>query len=406
MLKPQPRGFAWLQAPGRWAIFPFPWHRKILTEGSRSMIEYEGYRVATPDALETPAMLVYDECLQHNIDSLCRLVEGGHHLLAHVKTHKSGAVTERQLKAGMAGFKCATLNELEMVLDCGAHLAVLAYPLAQARKVERLIELVQRFGDARVHACVSAPEHIDLLQEGARQAGITLSVLLDVDVGMHRTGIALNDAALDLYRGMAASQELETGGLHVYDGHEHIVDPAERLATTQKHIEAIQAFRARLEAEGLAAPLIVGGGSFSFLAYARTEGMYGSPGTNVYWDWGYSRQMPDMPFRWAALILTQVIDRYPEQQLFTTDLGYKAICGDPPLANRVRLLGYEDAELQLQNEEHASFRREGELPAVGTYLLAVPGHICPTTIRYPGSYLLDEAGEVMDFYPHTARDRL
>ena len=57
-------------------------------------------------------------------------------------------------------------------------------------------------------------------------------------------------------------------------------------------------------------------------------------------------------------------------------------------------------------EEHGVFRIPGELPRLGDYLLVVPGHICPTTIRYPGIHVIDSAGEVVDYYPHTARDRL
>lgn len=370
------------------------------------MIEYEGYRVADPEALETPAMLIFDDVLDHNVGSLCEMAGGGENLMVHVKTHKSSAVVQRQLEAGIAGFKCATLSELQMVLECGATRAIMAYPLMQARKVARFMELTARFGEASVYACVSTPEHVALLEQVAVQKGGTIAVMLDVDAGMHRTGVPLGDAALNLYRSIEASPVLEAAGLHVYDGHEHITDPQARQASAQRHIEDIQAFRARLDEQGLPNPAVVAGGSFSFLAYAQTPGMYGSPGTNVYWDWNYSHMMPDMPFRWAALVLTQVIDRYPDLQTVTTDLGYKAICGDPPLASRAHLVGCEQAELSLQNEEHGVFHWEGELPAVGTYLLAVPGHVCPTTIRYPGSYVIDADGEVTDFYTHTARDRV
>jgi D-serine deaminase-like pyridoxal phosphate-dependent protein len=369
------------------------------------MLEYAGYKVTDPDALETPAMLVFDQQLSHNLRALCDMAGGGQNLMVHVKTHKSSAVVRRQLEAGVAGFKCATLKELEMVLECGATCAILAYPQTQACKVERLADLVSRFNEASVYACVSTREHVEQLAQVAVARSMALQVLLDLDVGMHRTGAAMGDKALELYRRITAQQGLEACGLHVYDGHEHITDPREREASTQGHIQDIQAFRAQLDQQGLATPMVVGGGSFSFGPYARTEGMLGSPGSSVYWDWGYGRLMPDMPFQWAALILTQVIDRYPEQHTLTTDLGYKAICGDPPLERRAHLVGCPQAELQLQNEEHGVFLWPGEMPSVGTYLLAVPGHVCPTTVRYPGSYLMDADGEVIDFYPHTARDR-
>ena len=156
----------------------------------------------------------------------------------------------------------------------------------------------------------------------------------------------------------------------------------------------------------MAVPRVVAGGSFSFAFYARTEGFHGSPGTVVYWDLNGTTSMADQPFRWAAMVLCQVVDRHPGQLTVTTDLGYKAIAGDPPLASRARLLANMEAHLVLQNEEHGVFHWPGEgLPEIGDFLLAVPGHVCPTTIRYPGSYVIDGDGAVIDYYPHTARDR-
>ncbi len=82
------------------------------------MITFQGYSVAHPDALETPAMLLFQDRLEHNIRSACEMV-GGQNLMAHVKTHKSEAITRKQIEAGIHGFKCATLNELAMVLKAG-----------------------------------------------------------------------------------------------------------------------------------------------------------------------------------------------------------------------------------------------------------------------------------------------
>lgn len=369
------------------------------------MLELDGYRIADPGAIETPAMVVFGSRLEANIAALCNLVGGGQHLMVHVKTHKSEAVTRQQIAAGIAGFKCATLKELEMVLEAGASQAILAYSMAQAVKARRYSEVVANHGQARVHATVSAPLHVELLEQAAAERSQRLLAMVDLDVGMHRTGIGIGAGAVALYRQIAASSHLEPGGLHVYDGHEHIHDPAARQAATDRHIELVQQFKAQLEAEGMAVPRVVGGGSFSFPYYARTEGWHGSPGTCVYWDTGYAAGMPDMPFAFAAMVLAQVVDRHADQGTITTDLGYKAIAGDPPVERRVQLLGQPQARLLLQNEEHGVFAWHGDLPEIGTYLLAVPGHVCPTTIRYAGSFVVDEAGEVVDFYPHTARDR-
>jgi D-serine deaminase-like pyridoxal phosphate-dependent protein len=230
--------------------------------------------------------------------------------------------------------------------------------------------------------------------------------MLDLDAGMHRTGIGFGPDATKLYREIDAHPFLQPSGFHLFDGHDRFSDVVQREAAAQRNIEALQEFQQQIETAGMSVPCVVAGGSVSFAYYARTKGMHGSPGTFIYWDAGNSTAMPDMPFRCAALILTQVVDRYPDAGTITTDLGCKVISSDLPLEERAYLLGQDTAALVSQSEEHGVFRIRGELPRVGDYLLALPGHICPTTIRYPGIHVIDTAGNVVDYYLHTARDRL
>ncbi len=370
------------------------------------MITCQGYCVANPDAFETPAMLVFEDQMNHNIRSVCECVGGGQNLMVHVKTHKSEAVARRQVELGIAGFKCATLKELDMVLQAGASKAILSYPQGQECKIERLYDLTSSYPDAWVATIVSSPFHLDVLATVATRRKQLLRVMLDLDAGMHRTGIGFGAHATELYRDIDAHPFLEPSGFHLYDGHDNFSDLGQREAAAQRHIESLQAFRQQIESAGMPVPCVVAGGSYSFAFYARTEGMYGSPGTTIYWDAGYTAAMPDMGFRCAALILTQVVDRYSDAGTITTDLGCKAVSADLPTEKRAFLLGHDAATLVSQSEEHGVFQLSGELPQVGDYVLAVPGHICPTTILYPGSHVMDTAGKKVDYYVHTARDRL
>jgi D-serine deaminase-like pyridoxal phosphate-dependent protein len=370
------------------------------------MITCQDYNVADPDALETPAMLLFQDMMDHNIRSVCELVGGGQNLIAHVKTHKSEAVARKQAQLGIDGFKCATLKELEMVLRVGASKAILSYPQCQERKIERLCDLTSSYPDAWITAIVSSPFHLNVLATVATRRKQSLRAMLDLDAGMHRTGIGFGPHATKLYREIDAHPFLQPSGFHLYDGHDQFSDVVQREAAAQRNIEALQEFQQQIETAGMSVPCVVAGGSFSFVYYARTKGMHGSPGTFIYWDAGNSTTMPDMPFRCAALILTQVVDRYPDAGTITTDLGSKGISSDLPLEERAYLLGQDTAALLSQSEEHGVFRIRCELPRVGDYLLAVPGHICPTTIRYPGIHVIDTAGNVVDYYLHTARDRL
>ena len=290
-----------------------------------------------------------------------------------------------------------------MVLDAGAQEAILSYPLVQKSKVLRFAELAQT--EATVSAIASAPAHVQVLGDVAQERQQTLRVMIDLNVGMFRTGVPL-DRAIDLYRQVAQHPHLSPGGLHLYDGHDNLSEPKARQAAAERHIRDIQRLKAALEGEGLAVPWVGGGGSFSSLYYARTEGMYGSPGTCVYWDAGYGSKMAELPFKWAALVLTQVIDRYPEHQTLTTDLGTKAISDDGPLATRAKLLqnpaGRADQakrgtrRLRLVRSSARS-RRLTSSPCLGTCVrrrFAIRAHTSSTV-----------TGQVADYYLHSARDR-
>ena len=368
------------------------------------MIGWNGYKLRDPDNISTPAMLVFREVMENNI-ALCNRIGGTENLMVHVKTHKSLEVTRIQLEAGVAGFKASTLRELEMVLEAGAKVAVLAYPLAQARKAERLAKLCAAHPDAAVHAIVSKPLHVKLLEGAGARHGQPLKALLDLDVGMSRTGVAPGQGAEEIYRSLHEGEHVEATGLHAYDGHDHEPNPARREILAAAHIEEVKRFRDLARGQGWSVDLIVGGGTFSFPYYAREEGMFGSPGNFIYWDAHYADLMPDMPFRWAAFVLTQVVDSYPERGLFTTDLGNKAVAPDRPIPERAVLPNLPNAQLRAQNEEHGVFEITGEVPKVGSYLLAAPGHVCPTTIKYPHSLWIDSDGNVTGVNEHTARDR-
>jgi D-serine deaminase-like pyridoxal phosphate-dependent protein len=369
------------------------------------MITWESYQITNPDELATPAMVLFEDLVDHNIRSACELAGGSQNLFTHVKTHKSEAITLRQIEHGIESFKCATLNELEMVLQIGARRAILAYPQTQAHKIERLFELAASCPHAWIATIASSPVHLEMLGNVAVRREQSLPVMLDLDPGMHRTGVAMDNQAVALYGEIDAHPFLEAAGLHWYDGHDTFCDEKQRAAAAERHIESLQEFRRQLESATLPVPFVVAGGAYSFAYYARTEGMYGSPGSFIYWDDRCSSDMPDMPFKCAALILTQVVDRHPDRGTFTTDLGNKGICSDQPMNERARLLGYKTAELVLHNEEYGVFRTPGELPGIGEYLLAVPGHVGPTTVRYPGSHVIDSGGSVIDYFEHTARDR-
>ncbi len=237
---------------------------------------------------------------------------------------------------------------------------------------------------------------------------LTLDAILDLDVGMHRTGIAPGPQASDLYALFGQLAGLRPGGLHVYDGHNHQESLAEREAAVRTLLEPALALRAELERKGLPVPRVVVGGTPTFPVFARMDlpGLECSPGTCVLHDHGYGSKFTEMSgFVPAALLLTRVISK-PTPTRLTLDLGYKAVASDPPAGKRLILLDLPEYTAVLQNEEHLVVEtpRAGDYP-IGHEFLAIPTHICPTCAMHQRAYVV-EAGRVAGTWNIVGRDRV
>ncbi|MBN1899895.1 alanine racemase [Candidatus Sumerlaeota bacterium] len=365
----------------------------------------EDYIVAKPDEIETPALLAFEDKLEFNIQKTVELAGGAQNLTPHVKTHKSAYILQRQMAAGIKAFKCATLKEAEMIAEQGASEILLSYPLAQYKKAQRFVGLQKKYPRIKWFALASSPQHLEIMAKAASESGSNVSVMVDLDVGMHRTGIDPGEPAYQLCVQISKTPGLKFGGLHAYDGHNEQTDLTEREAAANKALSYVRELESRLRNLGFEEFSIVMGGSPCFPYYAREKGIKGSPGTTVYWDGGYSQEMPDMPFRCCALVLTQVIDENPALGLITLDLGSKAICSDKPLPVRATFPSYPNLKIVRQNEEHLVLEKGDYSLSIGDYLLAIPRHVCTAVVRYPGAWLIDKHGNVTKWIEHTARDR-
>src|SRR5262249_21057289 len=194
------------------------------------------------------------------------------------------------------------------------------------------------------------PDAARALSEGMAGVGRPLPVLVDLDVGMGRTGTQPGDPAAALYELVDRLPHLEPDGLHAYDGHLNDPDPSERASKARTGIEQTLALRDRLLARGLPVPRVVMGGTPTFPVHAAIEdpGVECSPGTCTLHDTSYATRFPDLPFTRAAVLFCRVISR-PRPGRVTLDLGYKAVASDP-VGARVHLVDMPGATLGGQSE--------------------------------------------------------
>jgi D-threonine aldolase len=362
------------------------------------------YRVENTDQIWTPALLVYRQRMQANLDRMVQLAGGPDRLRPHCKTHKIREIAEMQLALGITRHKCATLAEAEMLAWAGVRDVLLAYqPVGP--NIHRVVRFLESYPDVQLAVLADHPGPVEELGRALSSGPRSVRVLVDIDTGMHRTGIAPGPAA-ELYRQIAATAGLQPAGLHVYDGHHQQKSLAERTTAVHQAWTAVSELRNALRTDGLPVPAIVAGGTGTFPVYAAMNDpdLQLSPGTVVFYDAGYADAFPDQDFQIAAALLTRVISR-PAEDLVTFDLGYKACASDPALENRLVFPDLPDAELVRQNEEHLVLRSRGAADLrPGDCQLAIPWHICPTTALHKWVHVVAE-GHVVERWEVLARDR-
>lgn len=366
------------------------------------MSTHAWFHVDNEAEIASPALLLYRERIEHNLQLMLRIAGGPERLRPHVKTHKLQPLIERQVALGITKFKASTIAEAEMCALGGAQDVLLAMPCVGPNG-QRLASLALRHPDTRFSAIADDEETIRSVASAAQQAGVNLGLFLELDCGMGRTGVVPGEAAAWLAHVIKDTPRVLFRGLHAYDGHIHDASLDERRARCTAAFEPVLAFRRRLQGEGLPVPELVAGGSPTFGIHAQSQDRSLSPGTTVLWDFGYGDKHPDLPFQPAAVLLARVISK-PGTNRLTLDLGHKSVAPEQPHP-RVRFEELPDAEAVMQSEEHLVLETEhAHAFAIGQVLHGVPRHVCPTVSMH-GEAVVVEGGRAVDRWTITARNR-
>lgn len=359
------------------------------------------YEIRNADRIDSPALVVYPDRVQENVDRAIRMAGGVDRLRPHVKTNKLPEVCDIMIRSGITRFKCATIAEGEMLGMAKAADVLLAYqPIGP--KAKRFLSLVRHYPDTHFSCLIDQVGTAEQLNALCGEQEQTVDVYIDLNVGMNRTGIA-PEKAYDLALAIGAFQNLTIRGIHAYDGHIHdtAIEPRKEAANRAFAL-AVQVLSqvGRLTATPLK---IVMGGTPTFPIHAGRPDTECSPGTFVFWDKGYGDLLPDQPFQYAALVLSRVISVVDERHV-CVDLGHKSVAAENPLP-RVFFLNAPEAIPVSQSEEHMvlEVKDSGVFP-VGKLLYGVPVHICPTVALYEKAYIIRNQ-EYSECWRVIARDR-
>ena len=346
--------------------------------------------------LLSPTLVVHLDRARKNARQVLKAVGGAERWRPHVKTTKLPQVWVELLKLGVRHFKCATTREARLLLQAidaqgvaEADLLV-AYPLLQPA-LDEIGRLSKSHKNTRLSVLCEDPAVV-------RHVPQQVSIFLDVNPGMDRTGLGLDDIGTMFETARAAGTRFR--GLHFYEGHLTDADMDARREKAFACYEVLLGLRTRFEEEGLHVPELVTSGTPTFRLALEHPGFQEledcvhrvSPGTAVYHDARSERQSPDFTdLTPAAVVFTRVVS-HPTPGIVTCDAGSKALgadAGDPVAV----VLGRPELLALTPSEEHLPLHVEASTaPPRGTELLLVPRHVC-TTVNLAGQAVLLDNGE-------------
>jgi len=331
------------------------------------------------DSLDSPCLLVIQERVQENIQLAISMMKDPSQLRPHIKTHKNPWIIDLCIQKGIEKFKCATIAEAELLALQGAKDILLAYPL-NSPKIGRLTSLIDQYPKSIFSCLVDNKELINLLNEEGIKKNHPISVWLDINTGMDRTGMKVQEIPA-FYDFISSLKGIQFQGFHNYPG--HIVQSnldLRRVEFVQANQEMESIFKEFIN-QGINCRYIVGG-TPCFPFYSQNPLLESSPGTFIYWDFGYQNYYPEQKFKVAAYLLSRVVSK-PNSDLICLDLGYKSVSSEKPLSERVYFPSMPDAKFISQSEEHLVLKTNiHPMIQVGDSYLGIPYHICPTVALY------------------------
>jgi D-serine deaminase-like pyridoxal phosphate-dependent protein len=349
------------------------------------------------DDLDTPQLLIDLDVVDANLGRMFDAARArGVALRTHFKSLKCGGLARHIAAAGGKAFLAAKLNEAEVLADAGINDILIANQIVGRHKMQRLADLARR---VKLRVCVDCPDNVAQLSKAMREAGTTLGVLVELDVGMARCGVVPGEPALQLVRRIQDSPGLRFDGIQAYDGHlQMLPDAAERGARSRDSCEQIVTTRRLLERSGIPVALVTGAGTGTWEFVAGYEGISEiQPGSFVLMDCAYHAIRPE--FNCALSILAGVVSTRPGW--YVLDAGSKAISKDfgmPAVKGRA-----EEKVVRL-SEEHTKVEVEPVPVRVGDRREVLPAHCC-ATMNLHRQCLAVRRGKVEAVWPIEASGR-
>ncbi|MFO7964861.1 MAG: DSD1 family PLP-dependent enzyme [Desulfobacterales bacterium] len=354
--------------------------------------------------LDTPCLVLDVEIFEQNLQKMQDAADrAGKQLRPHVKTHKCTALAQRQMDCGAKGLCVAKISEAAVLVKARFDDILITAPVVTPRKIEMLLDLLGTCPSLMV--VVDHPENIKLLDARLGNRGMSMGVLLDIDVGLNRTGVKPSDAPA-MAKHIVSQPNLRLLGVQAYAGHvQHIQSYETRKRESRKCLQ--DAVRAFGDIQNYVPTCTIfsasGTGTFDIdLAVAEISEL--QVGSYVFMDAEYlaigsaDDENRFVTFAPALRLLTTVISTN-QKGFVTVDAGLKTLYKDGGIP---QVISPKDPPLEYYwfGDEHGMIigGENSAMPPLGAVIEVVTSH-CDPTVNMFDTYYLTGKDEVVGNWP-------
>lgn len=352
--------------------------------------------------LDTPCLTIDIDLLETNIKNMQRQARAKNkNVRPHAKTHKCSQICKMQMDAGAIGICVTKVSEAKVLADKQISNILITSPVVTPQKIETLVYCLQKDPDLSV--VVDSMDNVKALNAAAEQCQQPLNILIDIDPGIGRTGIAYDDV-LAFAKSLQAFKHLKLSGIQCYAGNlQHIVDFDERKSESLSAMEKAAECVRQLKVANTPCDILTGSGTGTYaIDLDIPEVTEIQPGSYTVMDSEYY----DVGIRFepAMKLLTTIISANRKTHV-TCDAGWKSLYQVPtkPIVLSPPGLNYDWGGF---GDEHGKITADnnGQLPAVGTVLELMVAH-CDPTINLFDQFYIVKNNEVIDTWPIDLRGK-
>ena len=298
--------------------------------------------------METPCLCLDLSRFEANVEKAAAMVSGaGKGWRPRAKCHKSPDIAQRLLRQGAIGITCAKASEAEVFASSGIGDILIAHLPVGTGRVRRLVEMCRTA--TPIVTCDHYVQAESLSAECVRH-GVTCRALVEINIGMERTGVRPGRDALELAKGIKQLPGLRLMGIMGYEGHVMAINDREaKERAIDSALGILSHAVGQFRKNGLCCEIVSAGGTGSLRQSLRCEALTEVQAGGAIFGDPYYANMPDAEeFAPGLTVLTTVVSR-PAYDRAVLDAGRKAITAEyhPPLVRE-----WDDAKIVNQSAEH------------------------------------------------------